>query len=84
MPHATLFWSLWQALLQPFRQAFTRLGYRRFVEWVTGLALIVDEHTITGSVTAVNQPADWKALESFRSPSMAPGTPMSWPTPWQG
>ena len=38
-------------LLQPFAWAFTRPGYRRFAEWVTALALNVEEHTITQSVT---------------------------------
>src|SRR4051812_16653137 len=65
MRQATLVWSLWQRLLQPFASAFTRPGYRRFVEWVTALALNVEEHTITQSVTAIERMADWKALESF-------------------
>src|SRR5512135_811257 len=65
MTEATLLWSIWQALLRPFVSAFTRLGYRRFVEWVTALALNVEEHTITQSVLAIDRPADWKALESF-------------------
>src|SRR3954470_17423695 len=65
MRQATLVWSLWQRLLQPFASAFTRPGHRRFVEWVTALALNVEEHTITQSVTAIERLADWKALESF-------------------
>ncbi|HMB07115.1 MAG TPA: transposase [Isosphaeraceae bacterium] len=65
MPHARLFWSIWQALLAPFIVAFTRPGHRRFVEWVTALALTVEEHTVTGSVTALDRLADWKALERF-------------------
>ena len=65
MRQATLLWSLWQALLRPFARAFTRPGYRRFVEWVTALALNVEEHTITQSVVAIERIADWKALESF-------------------
>ena len=65
MRQATLVWSLWQRLLQPFASAFTRPGHRRFVEWVTALALNVEEHTITQSVTAIERVADWKALESF-------------------
>src|SRR3954462_5457180 len=63
MRQATLVWSLWQRLLLPFAKAFTRPGHRRFVEWVTALALGVEEHTSTGSVTALDRPADWKALE---------------------
>ncbi|HMB02151.1 MAG TPA: transposase [Isosphaeraceae bacterium] len=65
MPQATLLWSLWQRLLQPFAWAFTRPGHRRFVEWVTALALNVEEHTITQSVTAIERLADWKAMERF-------------------
>ena len=47
MRQATLVWTTWQALLGHFAWAFTRPGYRRFVEWVTALALNVEEHTIT-------------------------------------
>jgi hypothetical protein len=62
---ATLLWSLWQALLRPFRYAFTAPGWRRFVEWVTGPALDVEEHTVTQSLLALDRPDDWKALETF-------------------
>jgi hypothetical protein len=62
---ATLLWSLWQSLLQSFAWAFTRPGHRRFAEWVTALALNVEEHTITQSVTAIERVADWKAMETF-------------------
>ena len=55
MTQATLLWSIWQALLQPFTWAFTRPGHRRFVEWVTALALTVEEHTITQSVVAIDR-----------------------------
>jgi DDE superfamily endonuclease len=65
MTDATWLWSIWQALLQSFAWAFTRPGFRRFAEWVTALALNVEEHTITQSVTALERLADWKAMESF-------------------
>ena len=65
MIDATRLWSLWQALLRPFHRAFTRPGHRRFVEWITALALNVEEHTITQSVLAIERPADWKAMETF-------------------
>jgi len=65
MTHATLLWSIWQGLLAPFACIFSRRGYRRFVEWITAMALNVEEHTITQSVLALERPADWKALESF-------------------
>ncbi len=65
MSEAMLTWSHWQALLQAFAWAFTRRGFRRFAEWITAMALNVEEHTITQSVLALEQPAAWKALESF-------------------
>jgi DDE superfamily endonuclease len=65
MTEATLTWSIWQALLQAFASSFTRRGFRRFAEWITAMALNVEEHTITQSVLALEQPAAWKALENF-------------------
>src|SRR5439155_19991770 len=65
MTDAPLLRSIWQALLQSFAWAFTRPGHRRFAEWVTALALNVEEHTVTQSVLAIERPADWKAMESF-------------------
>jgi hypothetical protein len=65
MTEITRLWSVWQGLLNPFAWAFTRAGFRRFAEWVTALALNVEEHTITQSVLAIERPDDWKALESF-------------------
>src|SRR4051794_26350602 len=65
MTDATLLWSIWQALLQSFAWAFTRPGHRRFAEWVTALALNVEEHTITQSTLAIERPADRKAMETF-------------------
>src|SRR5262249_18255072 len=62
---ATLTWSFWQALLHSFAWAFTRRGFPRFAEWITALAINVEEHTITQSVLALEQPGAWKALESF-------------------
>jgi hypothetical protein len=62
---ANRLWKIWQALLAPFALAFTRRGFLRFVEWVTGLALNVEEHTITQSLVGLNRADDWKALESF-------------------
>jgi hypothetical protein len=65
MRQATLAWATWQALLSSFAWAFTQRGYRRFVEWITALALNVEEHTLTQSSVAIERTADWKALESF-------------------
>ena len=65
MTEITRLWSVWQDLLEPFAWAFTKAGFRRFAQWVTALALNVEEHTITQSVLAIERPDDWKALESF-------------------
>src|SRR5215831_14232602 len=62
---ATSLWALWQAILLSFAFGFTRRGQQRFVQWATGLALNVEEHTITQSLVALDRPQDWKALESF-------------------
>ena len=62
---ATKLWSHWQALLDPCTDAFTFDGGRRFKEWLTGLVLNVEEHTITQSLVGLGRPGDWKALESF-------------------
>src|SRR5947199_5435943 len=61
----TRLWSLWQALVLSCSMGFTRVGQARFVEWVTGIVLNVEEHTITQSLIGVAAPQDWKALESF-------------------
>ena len=62
---ATWLWSLWQAIVLSMALGFTRRGKQRFAQWVTGLALNVEEHTITQSLIALDRPGDWKALESF-------------------
>jgi hypothetical protein len=44
---------------------FTRRGEQRFVQRVTGLALNVEEHTVTQSVVALSRVEDWRKLKSF-------------------
>lgn len=63
--HAIRLGPLWQAQLDPYDRCFTRPGFRDFTLWVTGLALNVEEHTITQSLVGLDRPQDWKALESF-------------------
>lgn len=63
--HTTQLWSTWQALTVQVAVGFTHPGQRRFVEWVTGLALNVEEHTITQSLIGLERVQDWKALETF-------------------
>jgi DDE superfamily endonuclease len=62
---AMLLWTLWQELLAPFAGAFTPAGFPRFVQWLTGLALNAEEHTITQSLIALGLPEHWKELENF-------------------
>src|SRR5262245_7178729 len=63
--HAKRLWSAWQALALAVAWGFTEPGRRRFVEWVTGLALNAEEHTITQSLIGLDRVQDWRALESF-------------------
>ena len=58
-------WAIWQDLVLSLAIGFTRRGEQRFVEWVTGLVLNVEEHTITQSLIGLDRVPDWKALESF-------------------
>jgi hypothetical protein len=61
----TRLWSLWQGILLSMTLGFSGQGKKRFVEWATGLALNIEEHTITQSLIGLDRPQDWKALESF-------------------
>ncbi len=73
MSQAHIFWTIWLALLKPFAWAhFTRIGFGYFVEWITALALLIEEHTVTGSVTAMDRPADWRRWSDLWN--TAPGT----------
>jgi hypothetical protein len=62
---ATRLWALWQAILLSIALGFTQRGKQRFVQWATGLALGVEEHTITQSLVGLDRVEDWKALEAF-------------------
>jgi hypothetical protein len=63
--HATDLFRHWQELLAPCAGAFTYWGFQRFREWLTGLVLNAEEHTITQSLVGLGRPQDWKALEAF-------------------
>ena len=65
MNEATCLWQRWQALLGPFATVFTRPGWVRFVQWVTGMVLCWEEHTITQILTALGLEARWRVLEHF-------------------
>ena len=58
-------WRLWQGCFERFRSAFTEPGFRRFVEYLTGLALDPEEHTVTQALTSLGRERDWAALERF-------------------
>jgi hypothetical protein len=74
MTEATPTWSIWQALLNAFAGCFTRRGFPRFAEWITAMALNVEEHTITQSGPG---PGPALGLEDpgILRPSTAAGTP---------
>jgi DDE superfamily endonuclease len=80
--HAKLLWATWQALALDVALGFTHQGQRRFVEWVTGLALNVEEHTITQSLLGLDRAHDWKALESFAEYGSWDLRLLQWGTAW--
>jgi hypothetical protein len=45
MDQAMQLWTWWLSLLSPFALVFTRPGWGRFVQWVTGMVLRWEEHT---------------------------------------
>jgi hypothetical protein len=61
----TWLWPLWQAVVLSLAVGFTRRGEQRFAQWVTGLALNVEERTITPSVVALGRVEDGRKLETF-------------------
>ena len=79
---AKLLWSLWQDLGLQVAAAFTAPGQRRFLEWITGLALNDEEHTITQSVLGVDRAEDWKALETFAEAGAWDQRFLAWKTTW--
>ena len=65
MDDARGLWSVWQSLLKEFQSEFTQGGWVRFAQWVTGLVLVPEEHTITQILTALELEDRWRVLESF-------------------
>jgi hypothetical protein len=65
MDQATQLWIWWLSLLSPFARVFTRPGWVRFVQWVTGMVLCWEEHTITQMLTALGLESQWRVLEHF-------------------
>jgi DDE superfamily endonuclease len=65
MEPATQVWTWWLSLLSAFAPAFTRPGWVRFVQWVTGMVLCWEEHTMTQLLTALGLESRWRVLEHF-------------------
>ena len=65
MDDHTGLWRLWKGCFERFWSAFTEPGFRRFVEYLTGLVLDPEEHTVTQAVTSLGRARDWAALEAF-------------------
>ena len=65
MAEAKQLWVWWQALLSVYAPVFTRPGWVRFVQWVTGTVLCWEEHTLTQLLTAGGLEGRWRVLEAF-------------------
>lgn len=65
MDDAKQLWQRWQRLISRFTVWFTRPGYVRFAQWLTGMVLCAEEHTITQILTALDLASRWRVLESF-------------------
>jgi len=65
MADAKRVWQEWQWLLAGYQEVFTQPGWGRFVEWVTGMVLCGEEHTVTQILVGVGLEKDWRSLEHF-------------------
>jgi hypothetical protein len=65
MDQAPQLWLWWLSLLSAFVPDFTRPGWVRFVQWVTGTVLCWEEHTLTQILTALGLESRWRVLERF-------------------
>ena len=65
MEDAKQLWSLWQRNLEPFGAVFTRPGWARFAQWVSGTVLCDEEHTITQELTSLRLEDRWRTWEYF-------------------
>ncbi len=87
-------WRLWQESFARFRPVFTEPGFRRFLEWVTGLVVDPEEHTVTQALTGLGLEDHWMALERFvkrgrwETEQVESATwrtiAETWPEPWRG
>jgi DDE superfamily endonuclease len=65
MDDAKKLWQRWQRLMDRFSAWFTRPGYVRFAQWLTGMVLCPEEHTITQILTTMDLASRWRVLEHF-------------------
>ena len=63
MDQATQLWGWWLSLLSAFAPVFTRPGWGRFVQWVTGMVLCWEEPALTQILTARRLEARGRVLE---------------------
>src|SRR5262249_5924323 len=65
MDRATQLWAWWLSLLSAFGPVFTRPGWVRFIQWVTGMVLCWEKHTLTQILTDLGLESRWRVLEHF-------------------
>jgi DDE superfamily endonuclease len=65
MDQATQLWTWWRSLLSAFAPVFTRPGWIRCGQWVTGMVLCWEEPTMTQLLTALGVESRWRVLEHF-------------------
>ena len=65
MDDAKQLWASWQSLLVTYGTVFTRPGWVRFVQWVTGTVLCPEEHTITQILVSIGLEERWRTIEAF-------------------
>ncbi len=65
MDQAPQLWLWWLSLLSAFVPGFTRPGWVRFVQGVTGMVLCWEEHTLTPILTTLGLESRWRVLERF-------------------
>lgn len=65
MDDAKTLWRVWQSWLESYQSDFTLGGWVRFVQWVTGMVLCDEEHTITQILTSIGLEDRWRVVEAF-------------------
>ena len=66
MDDAKSIWSLWQSMLETFSNPVLRAAAgSAFAQWVTGMVLCDEEHTITQCLTSCAAEDRWRVIEHF-------------------